>query len=109
MRSMVTTEKPHTSYGTANQEFKDEITEVVEDFLKKKYKRMRRQRIGKLLACSFFSLCGGVAKEEILTLAKKELRRTTFAPWKILHAMDLNGDTLDYAGVACRMLYAAGI
>jgi len=84
---------------SANKDFKDEITEVVEDFLKKKYKRMGRKRIGKLLAKAFFSLGDGVAKDELLTLAKKELRRTTFAPWRILRAMDLNGGTLNYAGV----------
>jgi hypothetical protein len=85
--------------NSVNQTFKQEVTELVEGFIKKKYKRMGRQRIGKLLASAFFNLDDGVAQTEILTLARKEFRRTIFSAWRILRAMDLNGGTLNYAGI----------
>eukprot|EP00978_Attheya_sp_CCMP212_P047202 scaffold421260_cov49-Attheya_sp.AAC.1 len=85
--------------NSVNQTFKQEVTELVEGFIKKKYKRMGRKRIRKLLASAFFNLHDGVAQTEILTLARKEIRRTTFSAWRILRAMDLNGGTLNYAGI----------
>eukprot|EP00978_Attheya_sp_CCMP212_P021243 scaffold61838_cov69-Attheya_sp.AAC.6 len=61
---------------------------------------MGRKIIVKLLAIAFFNLYDGVAEQEILTLARgEEIRRTTFAGWKVLHTMDLNSGTLNYAGV----------
>eukprot|EP00978_Attheya_sp_CCMP212_P029704 scaffold106447_cov57-Attheya_sp.AAC.1 len=30
---------------------------------------------------------------------RKEIRKTAFAGWNILHAMDLNGGTLNYVGI----------
>jgi hypothetical protein len=56
-------------------------------------------RIGKLIASTIFKFRDGVAQHHLLTIARKELRRTTFAPWRILRAMDLNGGTLNYAGI----------
>eukprot|EP00978_Attheya_sp_CCMP212_P025504 scaffold82158_cov38-Attheya_sp.AAC.2 len=58
---------------------------------------MGRKTVGKLLARAFFDLDDGVAQEDLLTIARKEFRRTIFSAWRILRAMDLNGGTLSYA------------
>ena len=68
---------------------------------KQRYKLLSKSNLAINIAKAVFdhTLCDGVASEEVISEAKKWLRKNVFVPAAILKQMDLRGGTLTYEGI----------